>query len=324
MAVPESKNPGAEGNSVLDRDSELIKAGMLRAGFSEGGWRHDFLQDESGIRFHYVEAGDSSKPLLLFVHGFPESWYSWRHQMKEFSSDFRCVAFDMRGYNDSSKPDPSVARNYMLETLVEDVKAVVDGLGATRVTVWSHDWGSMVAWRFVLKYHSLVDKFVVESSPHPMQVQYHASLKNKVTHIPERLFEWVAKKGMFEKEVMKDISAFIWKAFRGKGFAPVKLERIPDEDVKVFEASFLKPDAALCASTYYRHVAQVSKTKKEGYGDLDGVPVLALTGAKDQNVKPKSMKGIEKVSRGCCCSSRVVVVVGGGGGGGGLLWWWWW
>lgn len=282
-------------DDALDSNSDLVKSGMLRAGFSEGNWRHDFLQSESGLRFHYVAVGDATKPLLLFIHGYPETWYSWRHQMKEFSSDFYCAAFDMRGYNDSDKPDHSVEENYVIETLVEDVKAVVDGLGCTRVTVWSHDWGSIVAWRFVLKYHSMVEKFVVESAPHPMQVQYHASLKSKLTHLPEILFPYAAKKGAFEKAVLPDTSQFIWNAFRGEKFAPINREHITDDDVKVFEASFNKSDAAICATTYYRHVGRVSKTKPDGYGDLEGVPVLVLTGAKDQNVKPASMRGIEKV-----------------------------
>jgi epoxide hydrolase 4 len=305
MADDGRTNAAAEGDA-LDSNSDLVMAGMLRAGFSEGDWRHDFLESEGGLRFHYVAVGDVSKPLLLFIHGYPETWYSWRHQMKEFSADFYCVAFDMRGYNDSDKPDHSVEENYVIETFVEDVKAVVDGLGCTRVTVWSHDWGSIVAWRFVLKYHSMVEKFVVESAPHPMQVQYHASLKNKLTHLPEILFEYAAKKGVFEKAVLPDTKKFIWDAFRGKKFAPINQEHITDDDVKVFEASFKKPDAAICATTYYRHVGRVSETKRDGYGDLEDVPVLVLTGAKDQNVKPASMRGIEKVrhSSDSCFLSR--------------------
>lgn len=281
-------------DSLLDSESELIKSGMLRAGFCEGGWRHGFVQSDIGVRFHHVETGDASKPLLLFIHGFPETWYSWRHQMKEFSSDFRCVAFDMRGYNDSDKPDPDVEQNYVIETLVEDVKAVVDGLGCQRVTVWSHDWGSIVAWRFVLKYHSIVDKFVAESAPHPMQMQYSATFFNRLTHVPELLFNFAAKRGLIEKAVLADKSKFIWKAFRSEKMQPVDGHHLTDQDVAVFDASFNKPKAAECATVYYRHIGQVSKTKLGGYGDLSDVPVLVLTGADDKNVKPSSMVGIEQ------------------------------
>lgn len=217
--------------------------------------------------------------------------------MKEFSADYRCVAFDMSGYNDSDKPDPSVEQNYVVDTLLEDVKAVVDGMGCKRATVWSHDWGSIVAWRFVLKYPGMVDKLVLESAPHPMQVQYSASLKSKLTHMPELFFNFVARKGMMEKAVLPDKSKFIWKAFRSPKMMPVSDKHLLDEDVKVFDASFNKPNAAECATSYYRYIAAVSATKPEGYGDLSGVPVLVLTGANDTNVKPSTIVGIEKVRR---------------------------
>ncbi|GLG96283.1 Epoxide hydrolase 4 [Gryllus bimaculatus] len=79
------------------------------------------------IKLHYVENGDSSKPLMLFVHGFPELWYSWRHQIKEFSSDYWTIALDMRGYGESEKPDG--VQNYKMKYLLDDIKELVTALG---------------------------------------------------------------------------------------------------------------------------------------------------------------------------------------------------
>lgn len=100
-----------------------------------------------GIRMHYVEAGDRNKPLILFVHGFPEFWYCWRHQITEFSRDFwsvplfcdhyfprkwfecnfsltfRTVAVDLRGYNLTERPIGK--QNYKMKNMVEDIRALI-------------------------------------------------------------------------------------------------------------------------------------------------------------------------------------------------------
>ncbi|XP_043097362.1 epoxide hydrolase 4 isoform X2 [Puntigrus tetrazona] len=81
---------------------------------------------ESGLRFHYVAAGERGKPLMLFLHGFPEFWFSWRHQLREFKSEFRVVAVDMRGYGESDLP--SSTESYRLDYLVTDIKDIVEYL----------------------------------------------------------------------------------------------------------------------------------------------------------------------------------------------------
>ncbi|KAG7271355.1 hypothetical protein CRUP_006847 [Coryphaenoides rupestris] len=81
---------------------------------------------ESGLRFHYVAAGERGKPLMLFLHGFPEFWFSWRYQLREFKSEFRVVAVDMRGYGESDVP--LSAESYRFEYLVTDVRDIVEYL----------------------------------------------------------------------------------------------------------------------------------------------------------------------------------------------------
>lgn len=80
-----------------------------------------------GIRIHYVEKGDSSKPLMLFVHGFPEFWYSWRFQLKEFSKDYHVIAIDQRGYAESDKPKK--VSDYHIDKMVGDIRQLVKQLG---------------------------------------------------------------------------------------------------------------------------------------------------------------------------------------------------
>lgn len=90
------------------------------------------------------EAGPRDAPALIFPHGFPESWRTWRHQITHLSHHFRCIAPDQRGYGASSRPLDVGA--YAPEALVGDVFALADALGIGRFTLIGHDWGGVVAW----------------------------------------------------------------------------------------------------------------------------------------------------------------------------------
>lgn len=93
----------------------------------------------NGIRLHYAAAGDPGKPLMLFVHGFPEFWYAWHEQLREFSRDYRAVALDMRGYNLSDKP--AEVKAYRAKHLVEDLRQLIAHLGHQDCVLVAHDWG---------------------------------------------------------------------------------------------------------------------------------------------------------------------------------------
>ncbi|KAG9341506.1 hypothetical protein JZ751_019011 [Albula glossodonta] len=120
---------------------------------------------ESGLRFHYVAAGERGKPLMLFLHGFPEFWFSWRHQLREFKSEFRVVAVDMRGYGESDVP--ASADSYRLDYLLTDVKDIVEYLGYNRCFLVGHDWGGIISWLFAIHYPEMVTKLIVLNCPHP-------------------------------------------------------------------------------------------------------------------------------------------------------------
>ena len=94
----------------------------------------------NGIRLHCAVAGDG--PLVILLHGFPESWYSWRHQIAVLAERFRVVAPDLRGYNESEKP-ASVAA-YAMPELVADVEGLIDAFGARDAVIVGHDWGGAI------------------------------------------------------------------------------------------------------------------------------------------------------------------------------------
>uniref|UniRef100_K4AC49 AB hydrolase-1 domain-containing protein n=1 Tax=Setaria italica TaxID=4555 RepID=K4AC49_SETIT len=106
--------------------------------------------EANGIAMHVAEAGDEGSPrVVVFLHGFPELWYSWRHQMEHLAArGYRCVAPDLRGYGATDAP-PDVA-SYSAFHIVGDVVALLDALGLHKVFVVGHDWGAIIAWYLCL------------------------------------------------------------------------------------------------------------------------------------------------------------------------------
>ncbi|MQM05473.1 hypothetical protein Taro_038279 [Colocasia esculenta] len=101
----------------------------------------------NGIRMHVAEKGQG--PVVLLLHGFPEVWYSWRHQIAGLASrGYRAVAPDLRGYGDTDAPDS--VDSYTVFHLVGDLVALIDALGEDKVFVVGHDWGAVVAWHLCM------------------------------------------------------------------------------------------------------------------------------------------------------------------------------
>ncbi len=119
--------------------------------------------DNDGVSIHYVTLGEG--PVILFVHGFPDFWYTWREQMAALSSDFKTVAMDTRANNKSGKPDG--VENYTMPKLMSDVEAVIKDLGVESVTLVGHDWGGAISWQFAMHHPELVNKLVICNLTHP-------------------------------------------------------------------------------------------------------------------------------------------------------------
>ena len=125
--------------------------------------KHGHAVSEGGVKIHYASLGQG--PLVVMIHGFPDFWYSWRHQMAALSKQFQVVAIDQRGYNLSDKPKG--VENYDMRLLVTDVAAVVKHLKAERVTVVGHDWGGVVAWQTAIALPQMVERLIILNLPHP-------------------------------------------------------------------------------------------------------------------------------------------------------------
>src|SRR5882762_8993428 len=108
---------------------------------------HHRIVDTDGIRMHIAEQGTG--PLVVLCHGFPESWYSWRHQLAALAdAGFHAVAPDMRGYGQTDRP--AEIDKYTLLHLVGDIVGLLDALGEPSAVIAGHDWGAPVAWHAAL------------------------------------------------------------------------------------------------------------------------------------------------------------------------------
>ena len=122
----------------------------------------------NGIELDVVDHGPKDAPALIFLHGFPESHRTWRHQIAHLSGRFRCIAPDQRGYRGSSKP--LGAENYTPDKLIGDVFLLADALGVERFTIIGHDWGGAIAWGVAItgQLSGRVTRAVIANAPHPV------------------------------------------------------------------------------------------------------------------------------------------------------------
>ncbi|OAD56166.1 Epoxide hydrolase 4 [Eufriesea mexicana] len=118
-----------------------------------------------GVKFHYVEAGNKNKPLILLLHGFPDCWLSWREQILCLAEHYRVIAIDLKGFGDSDKP--AAKSSYKIQVLIEELKQFILTFGVKQCSIIGHDLGGLLGWYIVALYGDMIHKFVAISCPHP-------------------------------------------------------------------------------------------------------------------------------------------------------------
>ena len=136
----------------------------------QGALAEDFLSrvkhghaDSGGVKIHYATLGEG--PLVVMIHGFPDYWYTWRHQMAALAGTHQVVALDLRGYTRSDKP--AGVASYKMPVLVSDVHAVIRHLKKEKAVIVGHDWGGAIAWNFAMTRPAACDKLIILNLPHP-------------------------------------------------------------------------------------------------------------------------------------------------------------
>jgi pimeloyl-ACP methyl ester carboxylesterase len=171
--------------------------------------------------------------MILFVHGFPECWYSWRNQMKYFSKEYRVVAIDQRGYGLSTKP--RFVADYRVEILAGDVADVIEQLGYESCILVGHDWGGLVAWTTAMLYPHLIEKLIIMNCPHP--VAFRQELSFKQMRKSWYMF-WYQSPLLPELSFQADDFAIFYRLFHKKPAGLVNKDLLTNDDIEVFKYTF--------------------------------------------------------------------------------------
>lgn len=259
----------------------------------DGPWSHRDVS-ANGTRLHVAETGDG--PLVLMLHGFPEFWWGWRHQLRVLAAaGYRAVAADLRGYGASDKPP----RGYDAFTLSGDVAGLVRALGERDAVIVGHDWGGFLGWTTAAMHPRVVRRLVVVSMPHPLR-QRHALLTQLRGQLAasryalEFQLPWRP-----ERRLVADGAAYVGELLRawgGPGFPDEETERRCRGAMEI-------PGVAHSALEYYRWVFR-SLARPDGRRLARALrrpvvaPTLQLHGALDPCTLPATAAGSGRYVRG--------------------------
>jgi pimeloyl-ACP methyl ester carboxylesterase len=236
--------------------------------------RHGYA-DLAEVRLHYVEAGEG--PLVVLLHGFPEFWYGWRHQIPALAAaGFRVVAPDMRGYNLSGRP-PGVAA-YAAHHLSGDVRDLIAERGGERAMLAGHDWGAAVAWATAMAHPEVVERLAILNVPHTRRLLQGLRTARQLRKswymfffqlpwLPERL-----------------VSANRWQAFRDNFANDARPGAFTATDVERYVEAWSRPGAATATINYYR--AAFRRTPRSTAAALRPIlaPTLVIWGRGDRHL----------------------------------------
>ena len=246
-------------------------------------WQHREA-NVNGVRLHYVEAG--SGPLVVLLHGFPEFWYSWRHQIPALAAaGYHVIAPDQRGYNESEKP-PGV-RSYRIEALTGDIAALIRHVGAKTATIVGHDWGGVVAWAMPVHHPEVVNRLAVLNGPHPGAFTRELKTFNQLRRSWYILF--------FQLPWLPEL---ILSAFRFKSLEIMLRREAPgafsDEDVELYKDAMRQPGAVRAAINWYRAAFRRGPSGAKRLSRAIGVKTLVIWGDRDPHLSVKLTTGLER------------------------------
>jgi pimeloyl-ACP methyl ester carboxylesterase len=242
--------------------TDFLPCNCEEAGLADNSGLEHVNVTANGINFHCVTLGEGD--LVILLHGFPECWYSWRHQIPSLARRFKVVAPDMRGYNLSDKPESIDA--YNIATLATDVRDLISAFGHEKAHVVAHDWGGAVAWAFAVMYPQHIDKLVVMNAPHP------AVFVKNLRHNPRQLIRswymfFFQIPGVPEFALSCFDHAALKLSFRGWS---LRKDAFQDCDLEELVRAASQPGALTGGINYYRAMLRGLRSSS----DLTGFPII--------------------------------------------------
>ncbi len=249
--------------------------------------RHESVR-ANGLRFHVASCGAGDR-LALFLHGFPESWYSWRHQLPLLARlGYRAWAPDLRGYGESERPVGTA--EYAIERLLEDVAGLIDAAGARETVLLAHDWGAVIAWYFAMRRLRPLERLVIMNVPHPVPMaralRTFAQLRRSWYVLFFQL-PWLPELALRARG-----AELVGRAFRDMA---IDKSRFPESVLRVYRENALRPGAARAMVNYYRALVRGGggeRQRRLGYPMIE-VPTLLVWGEEDAALGRETTYGTE-------------------------------
>ena len=249
----------------------------------DGPWEHRFVA-ANGARFHVAEQGEG--PLVLLLHGFPQFWWAWRHQLSALAeAGYRACALDLRGYGASDKPP----RGYDTRTSATDVASVLRSLGGSRAAVVGHGWGGWIAWAMPTLQPTVTRAVASVSMPHPL-VFRKASLTKPAQLKASGYLAGLQRPFVPERQMTVN-GGYVQRLLR-EWASPEGIWPSPQE-ARLYAEAMALPFVAHSAAEYYRWVVR-SQLRPDGWRFAASmrtpitIPVLQLHGAHDPVVLPRT------------------------------------
>ena len=276
-------------------------------------FRHQHV-NTNGIRMHVSEAGEGYP--IVMCHGFPELWYSWRHQMRAFAEvGFRAIAPDQRGYGETDAPKEVDA--YTQQQLVGDIVGMLDALGISRCVIIGHDWGGAVAWNAALMAPERIERVVGVNTPFLPRIPLKPTdLMKAMAQGQFHYILYFQQPGVAEAELDRDVRRSLRGFYQASEdllgaidqsapgvFGPAGggiLDRLPDlphgkfltdDDFEVFARAFERTGFRgglnwyRCIDRSWEEGAQIEQRVKQ--------PALMITAERDPVLRPSLCSGME-------------------------------
>jgi pimeloyl-ACP methyl ester carboxylesterase len=230
----------------------------------------------SEVRLHYVEAGPADGPVAVLLHGFPDFWYSWRHQIPALAAaGFRVVAPDMRGYNLSSKPAEVSA--YEPRRLAADIRDLILERGASKACVAGHDWGAAVAWVLAMAHPEAVERLAILNVPHPRRML--EALQRPGRQLAKSWYMFFFQLPWLPERA---VSADDWRAFRYGFEHDARPGAFTPQDIDRYREAWSQPGAITATINYYRASMRRPGAARRGALGPVTAPTLVIWGERDR------------------------------------------
>ena len=239
----------------------------------------------NGIRFHLRTDGDG--PLLLLLHGFPQTSYMWHHVMPALvARDYRVVAPDLRGIGESSRP--MRVRDYRLSILGDDVAALIAALGDEKAHLIGHDWGGVVAWEAAFAHPEVIDRLVIVNAP-PVQ-GWARTVLTSPRQLGRSWYVFLFNLPWLPEWLVTRPRA-MWRLLRPGRFS--------DEEIGAYRDAISRPGAAWAGLAYYRaltrwFVSDIRRLRRKKVAS----PTLVIWGEPDPSLGKELTLHLDRYVRG--------------------------